>query len=124
MRENGARIEAEGWFDEEINSFVHKLERAYKTILDEKIEKIKLEEARMKEKDLLSQLSSEEVRSKELELRKERMRLEAVKRKEENELKKQIEEKVAAIKEKAMKLGYQIKEEVRGKEKVMVLVRR
>lgn len=108
----------------EINHFIEDLMKEYSKRLEEKIERLKLEEARIKEKVAFDQFSEEERRQKENGLRKERMRLEAIKRKEEAYLKKQIEQKVVAIREKAAQLGYQIKEELKGKERVIVLVQR
>ena len=66
----------------------------YTKLLEEKIERLKLEEARLHEKEALKEFAEEERKQKERELRKERMRLEAIKRREEAALKKQIEEKI------------------------------
>jgi len=114
----------EQWNNITVNQFSEELTRTYTMLLEEKIERLKLEEAQLKENEALEQHEAEENKARMLALKKERLRLEAVRRKEELDLKRQIEEKVIAIKNKAMKLGYQIKEEVKGKEKIMVLIRR
>jgi len=106
------------------NQFIADLTKEYNKIIKEKIERLKLEEAKVRESEVLEQFSEDEKRKKELKLKKERLRLEAIKRKEKAELRKKISEKANAIRDKAKKLGYQIKEEVKGEERVMVLIRR
>ena len=113
----------DNWQNQKLNTFIDDLNRNYDQILNDRIEKLKLEEARLNEKAILDKFSEEEKKKKELALRKERMRLEAVKRKESAQLMRIIEEKAVTIRERAARLGYRIKEEVRGKDKVMVLVR-
>lgn len=108
----------------EANKLALDLTRAYKEALERKIERLRIEEIRLKEGEALQQFSEDERRRKALELEKERRKAEAVKRKEETSLRRKIAEKTRLIKEKAMKLGYQITEQVKGKERVMVLVRR
>jgi hypothetical protein len=107
-----------------INCFISDLTETYTKILDEKIQKLKIEELKMKEKAYIEKMTEEKEKEKQLEIERERLRLEAIKRKEEADLKKQIEEKTEILKQKAMQLGYQISEEVHGKEKVLVLIRR
>lgn len=127
VTQQGAKLIYQSGYSPErldINKFVFELTQAYERSLQEKIERLRLEEAKMKEQNVLSQFSEEERIRKENEIRKEKMRLEAIKRKEEADLKKQIEQKVSALKEKAASLGYEVKEEVRGKERIMVMVRR
>ena len=95
----------DNWQNLKLNTFIDDLNRNYDQVLNDRIEKLKLEEARLKEKAILEKFS------------------ETVKRKESAQLKRIIEEKATAIRERAARLGYRVKEEVRGKEKVMVLVR-
>jgi len=114
----------EQWNNTTLNQFSEELSKTYTKLLEEKIERLKLEEAQLRESEALEQHEVEENKARMLALKKERLRLEAVRRKEELDLKRQVEEKVAAIKKKAIKLGYQIKEEVKGKERIMVLIRR
>lgn len=126
MTPSGARLNyiiQEGWNNVEINSFIEKLTKAYTKKLNEKIERLKLEEAKMREVEALKQFAEDERKQRELEFRTERMKLEAIKRKEEVALKKQIEEKTTALKQKALQLGYQVKEEIKGKERILVLLR-
>ena len=113
----------DNWQNQKLNTFIDDLNRNYDQVLNDRIEKLKLEEARLKEKAILEKFSEEEKKKKELALRKKRLLLETVKRKESAQLKRIIEEKATAIRERAARLGYRVKEEVRGKEKVMVLVR-
>ncbi|NMC67490.1 MAG: hypothetical protein GYA61_04595 [Spirochaetales bacterium] len=114
----------EFWNNLNINQFIADLTEIYTKILDERIQKLKFEELKIKEKTYFEKVEEEEKKREQLEIERERIRLEAIKRKEEAELKKQIEEKTELLKKKAMQLGYQIKEEVHGNEKVLVLVRR
>lgn len=114
----------EGWQNQDVNSFIEKLTITYTKLFEEKIERLKLEEARLHEKEALKEFAEEERKQRERELRKERMRLEAIKRREKAALEKQIEEKISALKQKAKKLGLTLSEEIKGKERRLVFVRR
>jgi hypothetical protein len=92
----------------------------YDLKIEEKIQKLRLEEARVKEEAALQQFSQEERRKQELELRRKRMKME-------NERKKELEEKnrkVNNILERAKKYGYEIREERVGTERIIQLVKR
>lgn len=127
LTKKGAELKyttAENWQNHDVNSFIEKLTITYTKLLEEKIERLKLEEARLQEKEALKEFAEEERKQKERELRKERMRLEAIKRREEAALRKQIEEKISALKQRAKKLGLTLSEEIKGKERRLVFVRR
>lgn len=101
-------------------SFISDFSRMYDLKIEEKIQKLRLEEARVKEEAALQQFSQEERRKKELELRRKRMKME-------NERKKELEEKnrkVNNILERAKKYGYEIREERVGTERIIQLVKR
>ncbi len=104
--------------------FISEFPKIYEKVLAEKIEKIRIEEAKLKEVTALSQFSEKEFKEEERRIRFERKRLEEIKRKEEKELKEKIAASVKNIKEKAEKFGFVVKEEIRGKEKILQLVRR
>ena len=101
-------------------SFLSDFTRMYDLKIEEKIEKLRLEEARFKEEAALQQFSQEEIRKQELELRRKRMKME-------NERKKELEkinQKVNNILERAKKYGYEIREERVGTERIIQLVKR
>lgn len=101
-------------------SFISNFTKMYDLKIEEKIEKLRLEEARVKEEAALQQFSQEERRKQELELRRKRMKME-------NERKKELEEKnqkVNNILERAKKYGYEIREERVGTERIIQLVKR
>ena len=116
--------ERDEYMDIAINKFIQELTKTYVKKLNEKIERLKLEEARIKEKSALEIFSETERKQREKEIEMERVKLESIKRKEEIALKRKIEEKAAKLKEKAAQLGYRISEEVKGKERIFVLIRR
>lgn len=120
----GISIRYQSAFSSETNKFIEKFVKSYKERLEEKIRKVKLDEARLQEEAAMKKFSEEELTREKLKLKREKERLEEVKRREEEELKKQVDEKLKLIKEKAQKQGYAIREEIQGKEKVLVLVRR
>jgi len=124
LTKKGAELKYRTERNFQTNAFVEKLTKAYTKRLEEKIERLKLEEARLNEKEALEDYAERERKQKERELRKERLRLEAIRRREETALRTKIEEKVGALKEQAKKLGYILKQEVKGKERVLVFVRR
>jgi len=104
--------------------FISDFPKTYDKILAEKIEKMRIEEAKLKEAAALNQFSEKERKEQEMRIRLERKKLEEIKRKEEKELKEKIAASVKNIKEKAEKFGFVVKEEIRGKEKILQLVRR
>jgi hypothetical protein len=124
---NGAEVSynlRDSWQNEDVNSFMQTLAKTYAAKLEQKIEILKMNEARARENEVLGLFKEEERRTTEVRLRNERMRLEAIKRREEESLRLKIIGKVAAIKEKAKHLGYGVKEETREKEVVLVLIKR
>ncbi len=127
LSRKGAEIKYQtrgGLQETELNSFVEKLTLTYTSLLEEKIRQLKLAEARLNEEHALKEYAERERKQRERELRKERMRLETIKRREEAALKVKIEKTIFALKEKARKLGFQIKQETKEKEQVLVFVRR
>jgi hypothetical protein len=121
---NGVSIRYQSAYSSETNRFIEKFIKSYKAGLEEKIRKVKLDEARLQEEAAIKKFSEEELLREKLKIKREKERLEELKRREEEELKRQLDEKLKIIKEKAQKQGYAIREEIQGKEKVLVLVRR
>ena len=109
---------------QDVNSFIENLTLTYTKKLEEKIARLKMEEARLNEDESLELYAEEERKKRERDLRKERMRLESIKRREEAALKVKIGKKVEALKVRAKKLGLFLKQEQKGKERVLVFVRR
>lgn len=108
----------------DIHSFVQKFTKTYEKVLDEKISKIRIEEANLKAKQIAEQFTEEEKRKEESKLKLERARLEEIKRKELEEKKLKIQEAEKKIRENAAKANFQVKEEMQGGKKVLVCVRR
>jgi hypothetical protein len=108
----------------DIHSFVQKLRKTYEQLLEEKIAKIRLEESKLKAKQIADQFTEEEKRKEEARLKLEKARLEDIIRKEREEKKKKVQEAENKIKENALKSNYQVKEEIQGTKKVLVLVKR
>ncbi len=106
------------------NSFLETFVKEYIKNFQAKLERIRLEEAKAKEAVALKQITDEEFRVRQLQLQRERRRLEQIKQQEELAFKQKIDQKVQKIMTRAEKLGYQIQEQVKGKERVLVLVRR
>lgn len=104
--------------------FISNFPKTYEKILAEKIEKMRIEEAKLREAAALNTFSEKERKEEEMRIHLERKKLEEIKRKEEKELKEKIAASVKNIKEKAEKFGFVVKEEIRGKEKILQLVRR
>lgn len=109
--------------NEQVNNLVANLTRTYATVLEEKIERLKLEEARLQEDKILQKFNKADQEAELRRIERERFKLEAVKRKEEIELQKTIQIKGEKIKKLAKKLGYRVNEDSKGKETIFVLVR-
>ncbi len=107
----------------QMNNLVANLTRTYAKVLEEKIERLKLEEARLQEEKTLQKFNEAERKAELLKIERERLKLEAIKRKEEIELQKTIQTKREKIKELAQKLGFKVNKEVKGKETIFVFVR-
>ena len=95
------------------------IENAYTNIVEERIKRVKYEEEKLRKI-----VSEEERKKKEILLKRERMKLERLHKKEEEMKRKSIEEKIEKLRTKARSMGYDIQEEVRENERVLVLVRR
>ena len=105
-----------------INKFINNIESSYDRLLDEKIERLKLEQY---EQNMSQEVETEmKERQNTIIAKREIKRLERIKRKREMEKKKMIDEKVKKLRERAEMLGYEIEEKVENNERVMVLVRR
>ncbi len=109
--------------NEQVNNLVANLTRTYATVLEEKIERLKLEEARLQEDKTLQKFNKADQEAELRRIERERLKLEAVKRKEEIELQKTIQIKGEKIKKLAKKLGYRVNKDSNGKETIFVLVR-
>ncbi len=106
----------------EVYRFIDDIEDIYDRFLNEKIEKLKLEQY---EKESLREIQNEEEERKTRIMReREIKRLERIKRKREKERRKMVEEKTEKLKERAKMLGYEIEEQVVNDERILVLVRR
>lgn len=104
--------------------FVTEFPPLYESIFNKKLERLRHEEAQLKEKNALKAFSEEELKLKEIQLRRERMRLEEIRTQENEEKRKLIEQKMETILGKAKISGYEISEERVGKEVVYQLIRR
>ncbi len=104
--------------------FVNDFPLLYESILKEKIERLHREEAHLKEASALADISEEERRTREIKLRRERMRLEGVQKKEAEENRLRIGTEIKKILGKAKASGFEIKEERKGKEVVYQFIRR
>jgi hypothetical protein len=102
-----------------VMSTLSNIESAYRNIVEERVERIKYEESRLQE-----MTSEEERKKKEILLKRERMKIERLRKKEEDMKRKSIEEKIEKLRTKAKSMGYEVQEEVRENERVLVLVRR
>lgn len=108
----------------DVHSFVQKLRKTYEKLLDEKIARIRLEESKLKARQIADQFTAEEKRKEESRLKIEAAQLEELRRKEHEEKKRKTQEAVAKIKENAAKSNYLVREEMQGTKKVLVLVKR
>ena len=99
--------------------FVKDFPLLYDSILKEKIERLHREEA-----SALADISEEERRTREIKLRRERMRLEGIQKKEAEENRLRIGTEIKKIIGKARASGFEIKEERQGKEVVYQFIRR
>jgi hypothetical protein len=99
--------------------FVKDFPLFYDSILKEKIERLHREEA-----SALADISEEERRTREIKLRRERMRLEGIQKKEAEENRLRIGTEIKKIIGKARASGFEIKEERQGKEVVYQFIRR
>lgn len=99
--------------------FVKDFPLFYDSILKEKIERLHREEA-----SALADISEEERRTREIKLRRERMRLEGIQKKEAEKNRLRIGTEIKKIIGKARASGFEIKEERQGKEVVYQFIRR
>ena len=104
--------------------FVKEFPPLYESILKEKIERLHREEAHLKEAAALNAISEEERRTKDIKLRRERMRLEGIQKKEVEENRLRIGTEIKKVLAKARASGFEIKEERQGKEVVYQFIRR
>lgn len=104
--------------------FVKEFPLLYESILKEKIERLHREEAHLKEASALTDISEEERRTREIKLRRERMKLEGIQKKEAEENRLRIGTEIKKILGKARASGFEIKEERQGKEVVYQFIRR
>ena len=104
--------------------FVKEFPPLYESILKDKIERLHREESHLREAAALNDINEEEQRTREIKLRRERMRLEAIQKKESEENRLRVVQEIKKILGKARASGFKIKEERQGKEVVYQLVRR
>lgn len=103
---------------------VQRLHELYDRVVAEKIEKLQQEHLKMTCDELKEQLRSkeeEEIKKAELEIRQRQLEMELMERQKQKE--QEINNRINEIKEKAKRLGYQIKEEEVNNEKRLVLVK-
>lgn len=105
--------------------FIYEFMKVYKKVLDEKLERLHLEELKLHEQQVLAEIAKqEELRRRAQKIKRRRLQLEKARKREEIEMRREIEQKKKIIVERAKRLGYDIREEVHGNEIVLVLVRR
>ena len=104
--------------------FVKEFPLLYESILKEKIERLHREEAHLKEASAFADITEDERRTKEIKLKRERMRLEGIQKKEAEENRLRIGTEIEKILGKARASGFEIKEERQGKEVVYQFIRR
>lgn len=105
------------------NRFIDKFIGIYKIKQEEKVKKLRLEQARLQEEAILNQYSEEELKKERAKIRRNELALEDIKRKEIELQKKKITDTITSLKEKAKKMGYNVREENQGQEKVLILIK-
>lgn len=104
--------------------FLNNFPKIYNRITDEMLERLRREQAELKEKSALEAFSEEDRRKKEIEVKREIKRLEKERKAEKEEHKKEIEKKIELMIQKAKTAGFvPKKEEINGKVRIQ-LVRR
>jgi hypothetical protein len=109
--------------DTTAGQFIKKLTETYQIIQSERLERLRYEEAVLTEKLALRKIAQEEHRMEQMRITQERDQIERERQEQAAQLQKQIQEKISQVTEKANTLGYKVRVEQRGTERIMVLIR-
>lgn len=119
----GLAIVYEG-YEVQIGSFVRDFTVAYRAAFEKKVERLQLEEARLREKIALEEFSEAERRIEESRIRSQLEEIQRTRVAEREQMRKICQERSRAIQESAQRRGYSVREEVKEGRRVLVLVRR
>jgi superfamily II RNA helicase len=105
------------------NKYIDTFIKTYNVKLEEKIKRIRMAEASLQEEAILKKYSDEELKREQVKIKREKQALDDLRSKELEGQKNKINETIIKLKEKAKKFGYTVKEEVQGKEKVLIMIK-
>ncbi len=107
----------------EKNRFIKELQATYLICLQEKIERLRKEQALGLERQALEKIELKEKREKDLEIKRELSRLESLKKAEERAMKEKVDEKVKILQDRGKNMGYNVEIMTQGTKKVVVFTR-